>query len=170
MKGIFEKIIFVFTLTVICHASSIGQSRLIAEISNDSILIGNNFSIRFKMDNVDGDFKAPDFENLEILSGPNVSSSFSSINGEVSNSKTYSYILRPIEEGQFIIHPGVVEHEGKELITEPITVFVYPNPENIKQDNSFKGGNNFFFSVPFDMPAMPKAKEKKKARPKLKRI
>ncbi len=170
MKHFVLKTIALFFLIIAAQANISAQSELSVEISNDSILIGNNFAIRFKMENINGDFQAPKFEDMEVLSGPNVSSSFSSINGAVSNSKTFSYILRPLKEGQFTIDPGFVDHEGKELFTDPQVIFVHPNPENIQQDNTFKDGNSFFFSVPFDMPAMPKPKEKKKVRPKLKRI
>ncbi len=170
MKRFFTKIGMICILIAAQQAIGFSQANLTVEISNDSILIGNTLSVRFKMENVNGDFQEPEFENMEIWSGPNVASSFSSINGQVSNSKTYTYILKPLEEGQFVIFPATVEHEGKELSTEPQTIFVYPNPEQKKQDNSFEDDNNFFFSVPFDMPGIPEPKEKKKARPKLKRI
>jgi len=160
-------IIAFLCLIATAHAQEL---QFTAEASNDSILIGNVFSVRFKMENVDGEFKEPEFENMEQVYPPSVSSSFSSINGKVTNSKTYTFVLKPIQEGQFVIHSTSVEHEGKELMTEPLTIFVYPNPENIKQNNSFQEQNDFFFSVPFDMPVLPEPKKKKKAKPKLKRI
>jgi len=170
MKRFIERSFISFLLTVCLAYIGLGQASCSLEVSADSILLGNSFSIRFKMENVDGEFTPPTFEKMEIVSGPNVSSSFSSINGEVTKSKTYSYILMPKEEGQFPIFPVHVKNGDEDLYTEAHTIFVYPNPDNVRQQNDFEDQNNFFFSVPFDMPALPKPKQKKQRHPKLKRI
>jgi len=46
------------------------------------------------------------------------------INGAVTSSITYSYILQPQREGQLIIGPASIENGGKRYTTTPVTVTV----------------------------------------------
>jgi hypothetical protein len=150
--------------------------KLSVELSNDSILIGNNFSLKYTLENIDSEIELPTFQDLEILSGPNITSSFHSINGVGSSSKSYTYILKPTKEGEIIIEPAYVTGE-EPLETDYVKIEVYPNPEGIQQDNSFKNSDTeFFFSFPgedfWGRQQIPQEKNptKKKRKRKLKKI
>ena len=78
-------------------------------------------------------FEAPVFQNFNIVSGPNQSSSISIINGETTQSQSYTYYIEPKEEGLFFIEPASVELDGEARETEPISIMVLPNPEGIIQ-------------------------------------
>ena len=84
------------------------------EMSSDSILMGNYFQVKFTLENAQSNnFIAPDFEGFRVISGPNMTSSYSMINGEVSQSMTYTYYLEPVDVGNYFIAPASIEVEDK---------------------------------------------------------
>jgi len=145
-----------------------------ATISSDSILIGNYIELQFESDDVNGKFEAPQFSDLEIISGPNVSMSTQIINGDYSSKKTISFKVKPTNEGQVTIPPAYYIVEEETLESLPIVLNVYPNPEGIinKPENNT---NNFFFES-FDFPLFQKQEpqkeepKEKKTKKKLKRL
>ncbi len=66
----------------------------------------------------------PDFRDFSVLSGPNTSTSIQMINGSVTSSVTYGYILQPQREGSLTIGPASIEYGGKRYTTAPVTVTV----------------------------------------------
>ena len=104
------------------------------ELSYDTVLMGNIVEIKYSIKNANGDFQAPSFEDFTIVSGPNVSSQFSMINGVTSQSASYSYLLRPYREGKITIEPATLENGENSWSTEAIDVIVSPNPEGIIQN------------------------------------
>lgn len=74
-----------------------------------------------------GDAQPPQLTRLrgfQVVGGPNVSTSFQWINGTVSSSKAFTYILLPEREGQFTIDPIEVRVGGKSYRTAPVPVRV----------------------------------------------
>lgn len=149
----------------------IGQS-FVAHVSLDSVLIGNHIDVTFTIENLEGQFEAPDFEGMTILSGPNSSSSFTMINGSTSNHTKYSYTLKPQEQGQYYIKPAYLICEDKTLETLPIEINVYPNPDNIITGQKPRTQSFFFdFNNPKPSPQpKPNNKEPSKPKRKLKKI
>ena len=104
------------------------------ELSYDTVLMGNVLEIKYSIKNANGDFQAPGFEDFTIVSGPNVSSQFSMINGAISQSASYLYLLRPNREGMITIEPATLENGENSWSTEAIDVIVSSNPEGIIQN------------------------------------
>ena len=71
-----------------------------------------------------GNFIAPDFNGFRMVSGPNTSSSFSMINGVVTQKKAYSYVLMPEATGDQQIGEAIVSTDEDKLITDPVSVYV----------------------------------------------
>ncbi len=126
---------------------AIGQSgaRFSVQISTDSILMGNSFRVAFVLENAEGsNFKAPELGTyFKVVSGPNTSTSRSFMNGQMSQSVTYTYYLQPIEEGAFYIEPAYIETPENILETSPVEVLVLPNPDGIKQPMAPDFGGGF---------------------------
>ncbi len=137
------------------------------EVSTDSLLMGNMIEVKFALKNAHGTaIQTPDFEGFQIVGGPNQSSSFSMINGTTTQEISYTYYLKPIEEGTFYILPASIEVEGEFLETTPIEIIVYPNPDGIIQEMPSKKKQDMFsWDRPFSTP--PKAKEKPKKKRKI---
>lgn len=138
-----------------------------AEVSSDSILMDNYLEVRFTIENAEGDFEAPEFEEFELLFGPNTSSSFSMINGQVSQKASYTYTIRPLHEGILYVEPAVFTSGEEVLETDPIEIEVYPNPAGIEDNKTFQNSeeNPFFFEQP-----KPRKKKAKKSKYKKRKI
>lgn len=110
------------------------ETRFTVEVSTDSILFGNYFKVTFSLENAKGgEFSAPDFSEFHVVSGPNRASSMSIINGEVTQSISYSYYLEPKDIGNFYIAPASIQLEDRMLETQAVQIMVVPNPDGIKQ-------------------------------------
>ena len=84
------------------------------------------FAVRVVLENVaaDGELALPDFAPLTLVGGPQTSSNFSMINGEVSRSTTYTYYLQADREGTFVVPAFGIETSTGWQQTEPIKVTV----------------------------------------------
>ena len=145
------------------------QSVFKVELSRDSVLIGNTFTLTYVLENIKGEFEAPDLTELNVLSGPNMSSSFQMINGDTKQSVSYSYIIKPLEEGEILIDQAFVVGEQETYESDFIRVNVFPNPDGIIEDEP-EMVKEFRFNFPFDnFDHQPKEKKKSK-KYKLKKI
>ena len=158
------------TLIALCMIISLGtlqaqQTQFTVRVSNDSILAGNQLAVTFTLENAQGeDFYFPDFSSgLTKVSGPNMSSSVSIMNGRTSQSVSYTFYVAADEAGDFYIEPASVKVDGQYLETAPMLVRVYPNPDGIIQspqqpaspfgEDSFSNdfwGSDFFNRSPRD--------------------
>ena len=155
------------------------DAKFTVTVSTDSVLLGNYVEVTFTLENAAmEEFQAPVFEGFRIISGPNQSSSFSMMNGKVTQSASYSYYLEPKDIGSYYIAPAFVITEESTLETTPIEILVAPNPDGIIQNPKPKNdvfggdffGRNDFFSRDFfgrdgsdkSTPPKPIKKPKKK--------
>ena len=147
-------------------ASMVGQEPVFtAEVSLDSVLLGNRLELTFKLENTqDGEIVPPDFEGFNLLAGPNYSSMMSMVNGAVTQSKSYTYILEPTDIGNYFIPPVNVTVEDKVLETQPIEIIVLSNPDGVIQESPRKEMNSWFFDYqpPIFQEKKPKSKPKSK--------
>ena len=150
------------------------NTKFTVEVSSDSVLLGNFLQVKFTLENARGEqFSAPTFEGFNLISGPNLASSYSMINGETTQSASYTFYLEPIDIGNYYIEPASVNVEGEILETSPIEVLVVPNPDGIKQelrplDDPLKFRlDNFGISPRLEDMDKNKSKKKKKKRYKI---
>lgn len=172
-------ILLMFSLMTTTSILSQNGASFSVEISNDSILMGNMFKVIFTLAEGQGDdFQAPRFSGFDVISGPNVSSSFSMMNGQTSQTVAYTYYLKPRDIGNYYIEPASIAVDGGILETIPQSVVVVPNPDGIIQGPERQSNDPFNFrfemddfpwpqfpSFEFDMPEfkeMPKEAPKKK--------
>ena len=101
------------------------------EVSTDTVLMDNYFEVKFTIENARPGFSPPTFSDFDVVGGPNQSSSFSMINGKVTQSATYTYYLQPRMEGVFYIDAAAIEVDGDFIETPPVEVVVLPNPDGI---------------------------------------
>lgn len=155
------------TLIIGCMAFVIGSHlfaqegpRFTVEVSSDSVLMENYFTVSFTLENAEGmNFLPPAFDDFEVVSGPNTSSSMSFINGAMSQKITYTFYLRPREIGNYYIQPASIESNEGLLETLPREVIVLPNPDGIIQQpkprsESFNFNMDGFNLSPFFGPDM----------------
>ena len=128
------------------------EARFTIEVSSDSILMGNYFEVKFTLENAKGsNFEPPTFSEFFLKGGPNTASSMSIVNGEVSQTITYSYYLEPKDIGNYWVEPASIAVGDEILETQPIEVVVFPNPDGIKQQIPQKQPFEFRFDD-FELP------------------
>lgn len=171
--------IFAMVITLFCAGAMVAQSQaqFTIEISSDSILLGNYFEVKFTLENAKGEnFEPPAFSEFLLKGGPNTASSMSIINGEVTQSITYSYYLEPKDIGNYWVEPASIVVGDDVLETQPVEVVVFPNPDGIKQNIPQRQHFEFRmddFSFPMPKLEYPEGelapKEKKEEKKKKKR-
>ena len=136
-----------FVLFVVLFAfTSQAQVTFQTKVSRKKLGINERVRVDFIM-NADGDdFNPPSFEGFRVVGGPNQSISNSYINRKRTYSKTYSYFLSPLKQGNLRIAAASIYVSGKIYTTTPVALQITPavktpsdglgnNPEVIAAQN-----------------------------------
>jgi len=121
---------YILPLMVLLMFSSTNLFGQKFELTADKTTVKQNekFQIYFTFDGGDGNnlrgFRPPNLKNFKILSGPNQSSSIRMINGNVSSTITYSYIVKAPKTGKFKIERASIQYKGKNYESNSITITV----------------------------------------------
>ena len=111
---------------------------LTTTVSKNPVAVGEQFQISFSTNGDIEQFRAPSFNGLRILSGPNQSSSSSVqvINGQFSQSKkvSYNYYATALKEGSLEIGSASAKVDGKNVKSNPIKLSV--EKANTKSENN----------------------------------
>ena len=92
---------FTLLMTVVVSAQNI---ELVASVSKSKLGIHQRLRIEFKVNKQGADdFKLPQLRDFDVIAGPSSSISQSWVNGKVSYSQGYIYILKPKRIGVFMI-------------------------------------------------------------------
>ena len=100
------------------------QVKFDATVSKNKLGLNERLRVDFIMNQNGDNFSPPDFENFQIIGGPNQSIKTSYVNGERSFSKTYSYFLQPLKKGSIKIKQASIEIDGEEYKSLPIEVLI----------------------------------------------
>ena len=117
-------------ITLLCSSFGFSQNdgTFTMDVSSDTVLLGNTFTLTYSIENLEGEFVPPDLSDFRVVHGPNVSSQFSSINGVVSRRSSYTYYLLPIEEGVGTIGSAKVGYDNEWAELEPVLIIIMDNP------------------------------------------
>lgn len=124
-----KKPIIILCLLLLTVAASMAQS-LKAEISSSKVSLNESFQIDYILDGANGSINPPDFKSFTLLSGPSTSQNYQMINGTVSQSITYSYILSPQKKGRFTIDGAIAVANGRKIKSNALTIDVVDGPQN----------------------------------------
>ncbi|MEO6130620.1 MAG: BatD family protein [Saprospiraceae bacterium] len=115
----------IFTIYLACITTFLlAQPTVKVEVSADTINPGDLVEVTYTIQNGEGQFVAPDFKNVPVVSGPNTSSSFMIANGQKTSSQSYSYILKAKDEGKIIIPEAYFRHRGNSLKIDKVEIIV----------------------------------------------
>ncbi|MGA9119127.1 MAG: BatD family protein [Bacteroidota bacterium] len=128
------------------------EPALRASVDKNPVGLGDEFTLTFVLNNagMNGgkDMRLPDLNRFRMLSGPNQSSSVQFVNGSMSSSVSYSYVLQPKEIGKTTIGSATIEAAGKTLHSDPIILEVVkgaPAPkQSAPQEVTTNIGDNLF--------------------------
>jgi hypothetical protein len=101
-----------------------------ATVSKSKLALNERLRIDFVMNQNGDNFSPPEFENFQIIGGPNQSIKTSYVNGERKFSKTYSYFLKPLKKGNLKINQASIEIDGEIYKSLQIEVLI---TDSVKQ-------------------------------------
>lgn len=114
----------------------LAQLDFAATASNSKIGLNQRVRVEFSVDKQGADnFRLPEMADFKVVAGPSQSVNQSWINGKVSFSQTYIYILQPTKMGTLTVPSATVEYEGKTYRSNPIKITVTENVEVPKDPN-----------------------------------
>ncbi len=88
------------------------------------VQVGQRFRVTWELNAGGSDFVAPEITDFRVLSGPNQSTSMQYINGSMSQSISFSYVLEPIKEGNFNIGSAKIKANGNIVSSNELTINV----------------------------------------------
>ncbi len=133
-----------------------------AQISQKKIGLQDQFQVTFTIDNADNldNLYVPNFKDFKVLAGPIQNSITNNINGHVSSSQSYSYILAPRATGKFTIPAARAGINGQPMQTNALTLEVAPGSMQQAQPQARSPfGGNPFFDDPFEEQRRPPARQ-----------
>ena len=152
--------LFLILLGLLTGFSSFAQQDKAAsfsvEIAYDTVGLEEQIEVKYTLKNTKAvaPFATPAFDGFQLLAGPMTSQSMSIINGDMTQSISYTFILKPTDLGVYNIISTSIETEEGVLITDDVALIVvekvdrprYNNPSNAFQDPF---SNHPFFDDPF---------------------
>ncbi len=136
-----KKTIFLIVLVTICVSKVFADNSFTAKASTTNAQVGEQIQITFTLNSTSGkNFQPPSFKGFTVLAGPSRSMSTQIINGQVSSSLSFIYILSADVAGTYTIEPAKITVDGKVLSSNSITISVSKSaPQNAaKQPSSEK--------------------------------
>jgi hypothetical protein len=136
-----NKLVKIYSLAIVILLSGFSYSQSFnASTNNTTVGVGDQFEVDFTYNGKDinglKNFNPPNFANFLVLSGPNQSTSMQIINGAVSGSLTYSYILQPKNLGKYSIGIASIDYNGTTYKTFPLEITVVKGSPKPQQKNS----------------------------------
>ena len=133
MKLKFYISLFIYLLSISLVAQ---EATLRAKVSKNKLGVNQRLRIEFSINKQGGDnFSPPNFTNFKVVGGPSQSVSQSWINGKVTFSQSYTYIIQPKRKGAFSIASASIKIGGKFIKSEPVKVIVLDPVEIPKNPN-----------------------------------
>jgi hypothetical protein len=141
------KLLKFYILTLLLFTSQIffAQIEFKTSVSKNKLGVNQRFRVEFTVNKQGADnFKVPAFSNFKVVGGPSSSVNQSWINGKVSYSQSYIYILEPKREGELIIEPASIEYNKQIIKSNSVKISVSKaveipkdpnNPEYVAQQN-----------------------------------
>lgn len=115
-----------------------------ASVSKNQVATGEQFEITFSFNGNAERFAPPNMGGFEVVSGPNQSTSMTSVNGNTTTNASYSYDLMAVKEGTFTIGQATLIAGGHRYTTNPIKIKVIkgrPVPQSARGQQTMPDDN-----------------------------
>jgi BatD DUF11 like domain len=141
-------------LLILFMSGNVSAQKFTASVNRNPVGLNEQFQLSYELNSSGTAFKPPALNDFQVLSGPNQSTSMQFINGSMSQSITFSYILQPKREGTFKIEPATIEAGGKVVLSNMVTVNVTKasaqGSQQGQDDKTNISSKNIFFRVSID--------------------
>jgi len=132
------KFTYLFLFISIIGSSVFAQQEVefTTSVSKNKLGLNQRLRVEFSINKQGGDnFSPPNFTDFRVVGGPSQSVSQSWVNGKVSFSQSYVYIIEPSRKGELTITSASIEFKGETLKTEPVKIVVVDAVEIPKDPN-----------------------------------
>ena len=144
-----------------CGQHLLAQAKFYASAPK-TIPVNQTFQLKYTLENANGgNLKLPALNDFQLIGGPNTSTSMQWVNGNVTQSVTYSYVLKPKKEGTFKIGKATITVSGVNMESNEVTVEVgKPVQQQQRQRNPYDPCDDPFFDQQ-EEPEVPQAEMEK---------
>ncbi len=118
-----NKVTYIFILLSFVTQAIIAQVAFKTTVSKNKLGINQRFRIVFSINKQGADnFTPPSFKNFRVIAGPSQSVNQSWMNGKVSFSQSYTYIIQPKSIGTYTIPSASIQLNGKTLKSNAVKI------------------------------------------------
>lgn len=152
------KLKYLFVLLAGSLFSGIAFGQKLTASGPNQVQVGQRFQVTWELNASGSNFVAPEITDFQVLGGPNQSTSMQFVNGSMSQSISYSYVLRAAQEGEFIIGPAKIKVDGDVVESNKLTIKVLKDnaqqlsntggqQRNTQQRSSSSNDNDLFARI-----------------------
>lgn len=107
-----------------------------ALVSKEMVEVNGHLTISFRFNASGENFIPPSnmTKNFRVLSGPNKSTEMSYMNGSMSSSISYSYVISPVNTGTFTIEPASIKSDDKVYKSQKVKIKVVKPQSNAQKE------------------------------------
>lgn len=106
----------------------------------DAVAVGDQFRLSYTVNTRNiKDFRAPSIQGFDVLMGPSRSTSLNIINGDRSESTTFTYILMATKEGEYTIPGATLSAKGNQMISNSVKIKVLPEDKTATNSGGGQG-------------------------------
>lgn len=104
----------------------------------DAVAVGDQFRLSYTVNTQKvKNFRTPSIKGFDVLMGPSRSYSMQSINGNTTETLTFTYILLAQKEGEYTIPGATITANGDQMLSNSVKIKVLPADKT----NSSQSGN-----------------------------
>lgn len=146
LKGNFKKIIraSIFSMLILFLSADLSIAQeFTTSISSTSVSVGEQLQVTFSINATGKNFRMPSTPDFNVLMGPNQSTQMQIINGSVSQTISFTYVLQAIKEGTFKIGGAEIFVGNTKFVSNMVTVTVTKGSTQPQSGSAQgKGGDN----------------------------
>lgn len=131
-------------LLIFCVRAIADEKITFTASAPEAVVIGDQFRLSYTVNTQNvKDLRIPSIKDFEVLMGPSRSYSRQIINGNSSESLTYTYILQARKEGTFTIPAATIQAKGNNLVSNSLEIKVLPSDKESagNASNQTQAGN-----------------------------
>ena len=115
------------------------------------VQVGQRFEVTWNLNANGSNFTAPEISDFQVLGGPNQSTSMQYVNGSMSQSISFSFVLAAVKEGEFKIAPAKIKVGGKVIDSNALKIKVLKGSNNSSQNSGAQSRSSAPSGSPKDL-------------------
>lgn len=132
------RLTYLLVLLGILFSVDVAAQKLTASAPSQ-VQVGQRFRVTWELNAGGSEFVAPEITDFRVLGGPNQSTSMQYINGSMSQSISFSYILQASKEGEFTIGPAKIKSGGNTVTSNEVTIRVVQGQQQASTQSNSSG-------------------------------